>query len=353
MSPSLPSSLTAVATRVEECLADLLHSESSRWAELDPELDAPFAEIERLVLAGGKRVRPMLCHLGYVAFGGDPADRRQIEAGAAIEMLHACALLHDDIMDGATSRRGQETAHLRFAGRHRDGMWAGETRRFGEGAALLVGDLAFSLADVLLGEVPPRVRSVWNELRLEVNIGQYLDVLGTARRERRVEVADRICRLKSGKYTIERPLHIGALLARPDLPDKALQSLSRFGLPLGDAFQMQDDLLGVLGDPMVTGKPVGDDLREGKPTPVLARALERADAAQHSVLARVGRDDLTDSDVAEIRDVMIATGAVDEVANLIAGNRDRAVSALAELDIDAGTAAQLRVIADFIVDRRA
>jgi len=352
MAADSPEVLRRVANRVEQRLSTLLVAERARWSALAPELEVPFAEIERLVMAGGKRLRPALCHLGWVALGGDPEGTLQVDAGAAIEMLHVCALFHDDIMDGAATRRGEPTAHVRFADEHRRGGWAGEPRRFGEGASLLVGDLAFALSDVLLGDVPPVVRAVWHELRLEVNVGQYLDVLGAARGERRVEIADLICRFKSGKYTIERPLHIGALLADPATPPAILEGLSGYGLPLGDAFQMRDDLLGAVGDPTVTGKPVGDDLREGKPTPLLARAMRRADAAQREVLDLVGSAGLSDGDVTRIQRVLHETGAVAEVEQLIEERRRRAVDAVTTLGFDDAVVDQLVALAEFIADRR-
>lgn len=352
MAAQAPDLLRETAERVEHRLETLLASERDRWQSLAPELAVPFAEIERLVMAGGKRLRPALCHLGFVALGGSPSDSRQIDAGAAIEMLHVCALFHDDIMDGAATRRGEPTAHVRFADEHLRNGWSGESRRFGEGASLLVGDLAFALSDVLLGDVHPAVRAVWHELRLEVNVGQYLDVLGAARGERRVEIADLICRFKSGKYTIERPLHIGALIANPGAPREILAGLSAYGLPLGDAFQMRDDVLGAIGDPDVTGKPVGDDLREGKPTPLLARAVRRADAGQRAVLETVGRPGLDDAGIARIQQVLHDTGAVTEVEQLIDERRRTAVEAIASLGFDGEVVDQLVALAEFITDRR-
>ena len=153
---------------------------------------------------------------------------------------------------------------------------------------ILVGDLAFVLADELMVGAPPDVWALWNELRIELNVGQYLDLLGSVQRDRRLLKAERIARYKSGKYTVERPLHVGALLAAPDRRTELLPALSAYGLPLGDAFQMRDDVIGAFGETSLTGKPVGDDLREGKPTPLLARAVARADAAQRDVLAKVG-----------------------------------------------------------------
>ena len=175
-----------------------------------------------------------------------------------------------------------------YADEHGRETWSGESRRFGEGVAILVGDLAFVLADQLLIGAPPEVWSLWNELRIELNAGQYLDLLGSVQGERRLVKAERIARYKSGKYTIERPLHVGAVLAAPERQAELLPGLSRYGLPLGDAFQMRDDVIGAFGDPALTGKPVGDDLREGKPTPLLARAVALADAGQRAI-ARSGR----------------------------------------------------------------
>ena len=200
---------------------------------------------------------------------------RVVDAGAAFELMHAFALFHDDVMDDASSRRGEPTTHVLYADRHRRHGWSGEPRRFGDGAAILAGDLAFVLADELLVGATEPVWRMWNDLRTELNVGQFLDIAGAARRERRIEKAERIARYKSGKYTIERPLHLGALLATPERAGELLPSLSRYGLPLGDAFQIRDDIIGVFGDAALTGKPVGGDLLEGKPTALLARAVAR------------------------------------------------------------------------------
>ena len=171
---------------------------------------------------------------------------------------------------------------------HAAGGWSGESRRFGDGVAILVGDLAFVYADQLLVGISRRAWAIWNELRIELNVGQVLDIVGGVRNDRRLDKAERICRYKSGKYTIERPLHLGAVMAAPDRAAELLPALSAYGLPLGDAFQMRDDVMGAFGDPGVTGKPVGGDLREGKPTPLLARAVAAATpAATHR--ARHGR----------------------------------------------------------------
>ena len=205
---------------------ELLQAERDRWCGLDADLAGPFEEIRRMVRSGGKRLRPAFCHWGFVGAGGDPDDERVVRAGAAFELMHAFALFHDDVMDDSASRRGAPTTHAVYADEHGRETWAGESRRFGEGVAILVGDLAFVLADQLLIGAPVEVWELWNELRIELNIGQYLDLLGSVQSERRLVKAERIARYKSGKYTIERPLHLGATLAAPDRRDELLPALS-------------------------------------------------------------------------------------------------------------------------------
>ncbi len=345
---SAPLSLATIAKRVDVRLAELLSTERDRWVALDPALAGPIDGIRDLVLAGGKRLRPAFCHWGFVAAGGDPDDPRVVDAGGAFELMHAFALFHDDVMDDAASRRGAPTVHTVYADRHGRAGWAGESRRFGEGVAILIGDLAFVYADLLLESSPPAVWRIWNELRIELNIGQFLDVAGSVERVRDVDSAERICRYKSGKYTIERPLHLGAVLAWPDAPDSLLAGLSAYGLPLGDAFQMRDDVMGAFGDTDKTGKPVGGDLIEGKPTPLLARAVEVATDTQRAVLDRVGEPGLDAAAVAEIQQVIIDTGALDRLEAHIAMLTDEAVTALDAIDIDAEARRELVELAQYV-----
>ena len=347
---SVPPSLIGIADRVECRLDELIVAETARWTALDPELQAPFDALRSLVLSGGKRLRPAFCYWGWVGAGGADGDQVVIDAGAAFELLHAFALFHDDVMDGSASRRGARTAHLTFADRHVDGAWRGEARRFGEGVAILVGDLAFVYADMLLRDAPPVALALWNELRVELNIGQYLDIVGTVRGERSPAVAARIARYKSGKYTVERPLHLGAALAAPQRADLQAQ-LSTYGLPLGDAFQLRDDVLGAFGDEARTGKPVGDDLREGKPTPLLAMAVERADSAQRAVLDRVGRDDLTSREIERIQAVLVDTGSLADQEALIERLAAEAVDALDTADIADEARKELTHLAHFVAWR--
>jgi len=343
-----PQSLLDVASRVDKRLEALLAVERERWAKVDADLVPPIDEIARLVLAGGKRLRPAFCFWGFVGAGGDPTDELVIDAGAALELLHAFALFHDDVMDGSLTRRGEPTTNAKFEASHGANKLAGESRRFGDGVAILVGDLAYVYSDQLMRNASPQAWTIWNELRIELNFGQYLDMLGSAMNERRREKAERICRYKSGKYTIERPLHLGALLAAPTRGDELIPVLSKYGLPLGDAFQMRDDVLGAFGDTAITGKPVGDDLREGKPTPVMAIATARANAAQLKELQLVGNQDLTQEQIARVQEVIRETGALDELETVITRLTDEAIAAVQHVPFAQSVRDELITLAEYV-----
>jgi geranylgeranyl diphosphate synthase type I len=348
----LPPDVLVVTDRVESRLGALLDEERRRWRAVDPDLEPPLRVLGQAVLAGGKRLRPTFCYWGFVAGGGDPsseAGERMERVGAAFEMLHAFALVHDDIMDGAALRRGIPTSHTVFSADHEREGWRGEARRFGEAVAILIGDLAHSYAETLVHDLAPDARAIWHEVQIELMMGQYLDVLRTAAGRAELPQADRIARLKSGRYTIERPLQLGAAVA--DAPASVETVLSAYGLPLGMAFQLRDDVLGAFGDPSRTGKPVGDDLREGKPTPMLAAALERASAAERAVLDRAGAADLTDDEVADMQQIVIATGALAETEVRIAQLTDAAVHAVHRGPLAAPVRDALVGLAEFVAGR--
>ena len=348
MSPP-PPQLLAVATKVDEALSALFVEERTTWAKLNPALDVPLADLADFVASGGKRIRPAYCHWGWVAAGGDPSGDGAIAGGCALELLHAFALIHDDVMDGSPTRRSSPTVWTRFIERHRDGAWHGEARRFGEAAAVLVGDIAIVMADRTLGNVTAEVRQVWDGLRTELNMGQYLDVIGTAQGEVSVADAHTIMRNKTAGYTIVRPLQLGAALAgRLDLAAE----LSAHGMPLGLAFQLRDDMLGAFGEPERTGKPVGDDLREGKPTVLLALARESANDSQRAVLANIGGD-MSDDNIAAIQELMVETGAVAATETEIEQLLDTALIAIDDLPDANGSHMALRALADYVVDRDA
>ena len=348
MIPEAPPSLALIAARVDQRLRQLIDAEDTRWTALDPVLADPFTAIRNLVLVGGKRLRPAFCHWGFVGAGGDADDDHVVDAGAALELLHAFALFHDDVMDGSATRRGVAAVHVDYASQHDGGRWRGEARRFGEGIAVLIGDLAHVYADQFMAAVDGDTAAIWNELRIELNIGQYLDIVGSAHRERRWAKAEQISRYKSGKYTIERPLHMGAMMATPERSAELLGPLSAYGLPLGDAFQMRDDVLGVYGDTAVTGKPVADDLREGKPTPLMALACAAASPAQAAILDRVGAPDLNDAEVADIQQVIIDTGALHDLEAHITKLTDEALASLPAMPLNAAAKTELALLAGYV-----
>ena len=343
------SDLLTVGQAAEARVRRLLDVEIGRWTDVDRDLREPLDSLLALVAAGGKRLRPAFCHWAYIGAGGSGNDDLVVDAGAALELLHTFALIHDDIMDGSDRRRGLPAVHRQFMGRHAESGWNGEERRFGEGAAILIGDFAFVYADLLMRGVPTVARDLFDELRVELCVGQYLDLLGTAAGGRDEERARRIEWYKSGKYTVERPLHLGAALAGryEDLAD----DLSAFGLPLGEAFQMRDDLLGVFGDASVTGKPVGDDLREGKLTPLVAYASRDASPAATALLDRIGSPDLGDDEVEALCALLVECGAVDEVERSISRLVDESMTALHRADISDDARHALAELGNFVAWR--
>lgn len=322
------TSQSLLTQRVDEVLSAVIAHHRRTWVDIEPELSFLFDEIETLARGGGKRLRPQFCYWGWVAAGGDPNSHTPVNIGAAIELLHASALFHDDVIDAATTRRGKTTTHVRHQIQHDENGYAGDARRYGEGVAVLVGDITYVLSDSLTDELNAPARQLWHHLRMEMNMGQLLDTIGSARRERVIEKTELVGRLKTAKYTIERPLHIGAVSANEIQGHALLSMLSAYGLPLGEAFQMRDDILGAFGDAGVTGKPVGDDFREGKPTPLLARAYAKASDAQRKILDQVGDPAMTDAEVSDIQSVVSETGALSEMEAQIVVLHDTAVASL-------------------------
>jgi geranylgeranyl diphosphate synthase type I len=328
--------------RADKALREFLTQQQPRLGAIGEELVPMLEAVEAFVLDAGKRLRPAFAYWGWRAAGGADGDAI-VKAAASLELLHACALIHDDVMDGSDTRRGQPAVHRRFAALHRGSSWLGDPESFGMSAAILIGDLCLVWADQMLGEsgLPAesliRAQRVYDEMRAELMAGQYLDMLeqalggqaerGQAERGRAVERALRVARFKSAKYTIERPLHLGSALAGADpLLDAAL---SAYGLPLGAAFQLRDDVLGVFGDPEQTGKPAGDDLREGKRTVLIASALETATPVQADLVRRhLGDPHLSAQGVADLRAVITETGALARVEQLIDEGVEQALAAL-------------------------
>jgi geranylgeranyl diphosphate synthase, type I len=301
---------------------------------VSPDLTPLLAALDAL-LSGGKRLRPAFCYWGWRGSGG--ADLPAFfTAAASLELLQAGALIHDDVMDGSDTRRGMPAAHRRFEALHGESGWRGSAEAFGAGAAILLGDVCLTWCDEMYqgsglpAEALLRGRPVFDRMRTEVMCGQYLDLLGQAVGPRpdghaMVEEALRIVRFKSAKYTVERPLQLGAALAGSESP----ATLSAYGMPVGIAFQLRDDVLGVFGDPAETGKPAGDDLREGKRTVLVALTLERASAAQAATVERLLGDPALDAaGVEELREIIVTTGALDACEKMIGRYADDASAAL-------------------------
>jgi geranylgeranyl diphosphate synthase, type I len=338
-------------------LDSFLDRQAPLLAPLGPDA-ARLLDQARVMVSGGKRFRAAFCYWGFRAFA-TPADTAEeaalIRACASLELLHASALVHDDYMDGSDTRRGRPAAHRHFAAQHAEAGWTGPATTYGAAGAILLGDLLLAWADELLRRsgfdwaVLGPAMEVFDLCRTEVIAGQFLDISVQARAEADVATAMTVLRYKSAKYSIERPLHLGAALAGAGASD--LEALSGFGLPIGEAFQLRDDVLGVFGDPEVTGKPAGDDLVEGKRTVLIAHALERAGAADAELVDRGLATELSTEEVATLRGIIEGSGALAEVERTITGLTDRASAALAGLPIDATARGALAVLADAATQR--
>lgn len=352
-------------------------------AEIAPDL-APFIDYSRDLLKGGKRFRALFCYWGWqsvsggttgfdpLAFDGDGAERAGTDLGAvvlaasALEIFHAAALVHDDIMDNSDTRRGRPSAHKRFEKLHSDGRWDGSARGFGQSSALLLGDLLLGWSDELFDDGVHRLESEsarhnsrreFNLMRTEVTVGQYLDILEERAWQSfpesgQLSRAERVIVYKSAKYSIEAPLAIGASLG--DGSVEQVTALRNFGLPLGIAFQLRDDILGVFGDPEMTGKPSGDDLREGKRTVLIALARSMLAPNATGLLDELlGDPDLSAQQVSMLQASIRGCGAVDEVERIIEGNVRTALTAIAGAPIWSAAKTQLAALADTVAKRSA
>jgi geranylgeranyl diphosphate synthase type I len=320
-SPTMPELRTAVE--------DDLHAFLGVRRRVVPEAIELMDEIQRLIIAGGKRLRPAFCYWGYRC-AGPPHCAEIVRAAASLELLHTFAIVHDDIMDDADERRGEPTAHIRG----------------GIGFALLVGDLALVLADELFfsagfdSETAAKAFAAYSLMRQEVIAGQHLDIRNARRSEIDERQARRVAVLKSGRYSIEKPLVIGALLG--GAPRGLVQGLSRFGDPLGEAFQLRDDLLGVFGNRTTIGKPIDSDIREGKRN-VLYAATSRmlTDADRAFFLRRWGGENLTDDEIERLRLLIEKSGARCAVEAMLDERRSEATRALQSLPLTDGAHAAL------------
>lgn len=333
-----PTDVDPLRARVQQAIDAQIAGAQGSLAEIGADI-SPLVDAVSDLLTGGKGLRAGFLYWGYRAAGGPDSDE-VVRLAASMEFFQGAALLHDDVMDRSDTRRGMPSAHRAVADLHRARGWAGDADRFGEGAAILAGDLCLTWCDELYStcglptEVLARGRGLFDGMRTQLMGGQFLDLLEAARGwdgldlDGRVASARKVIRYKSAKYTIEQPLLIGAIVGGAEPAD--LEPLSDYGLALGEAFQLRDDLLGVFGDPEATGKPAGDDLREGKLTVLVAHALDAATPRDRATVeGLLGRDDLDGEGLERIRAVLASSGAVDQVESLIASRADEARAAIA------------------------
>ena len=360
---------TRLVDLVQSTIDGYLAERAPEFAAIAPEL-APFIDFSRDLLAGGKRFRALFCYWGWQSVATAETDEEEIHsvllAATALEVFHAAALVHDDIMDNSDTRRGMPSAHRRFESLHRDSNWLGDQAKFGQSSALLLGDLLLGWSDELFSDGLSRLtnlnariaaRSEFNLMRSEVTVGQYLDILEESAWARQLESellprANRVIVYKSAKYSVEAPLAIGASLGAGSLAQVA--ALRDFGLPLGIAFQLRDDVLGVFGDPEVTGKPSGDDLREGKRTALVAIAREKLPPGPRRLLDELlGDPEISDLQVELLQNTIRDCGAVDEVERMIEANMATALAAITAAPLSRSARDQLMELADTVIRRSA
>lgn len=372
--PATPADLVDVEdlrSRVDAALTSHLTTLASEVAVISAVADGAATALTdqaAVLLSGGKRLRAALCWWSFRAHGGSAtgtAAEAAVRTGAALELFQAAALLHDDVMDNSDTRRGAPTAHRSFAARHAAAGWSGDSGQFGEAGAILLGDLVLVAAQreltAALAEMPevaPRVRSSFDLMQSEVVTGQYLDVLVQAEPWGADPASDEtraraVLRAKTAGYSVAFPLELGALLAGAG-QDRA-KLVHSAGVPLGEAFQLRDDMLGVFGDPAVTGKPAGDDLREGKRTVLVARAVAglASGPGRELLLRAVGDPALSDDDVRRVRELIAESGALDTVERLIAELYETATARLDAAELASPGREMLATIARALVDREA
>ncbi|MFD4634804.1 polyprenyl synthetase family protein [Streptomyces sp. NPDC058284] len=329
--------------RMEHHLRAFLLAEHDVWAGVNERAAGAVDALRGLVAAGGKRIRPAFCIAGYLAAGGDPEDPVAVTSAAALEMLHASALIHDDIIDASSHRRGLPTVHAHHSARHAARAWQGESRRYGEGVALLVGDLALVYSEQLMAPAPAAVTPVWNRLRSELMIGQYMDMTAAAEFLIDPHLSRWIALAKSGHYTIHRPLAVGASAAgRPDLAP----AFEQYGEAVGEAFQLRDDLLDAFGDSAATGKPAGLDFSQHKMTLLLGWAMQR-DPRIRRLITTPGHTP------EEVRRRLLDTGVPDDVEKHIAGLVEQGCTAITATPIDPVWRSELTAMAERVAYRTA
>jgi geranylgeranyl diphosphate synthase type I len=348
-----------VADLVHARLSEVFAAARNDAADIGAAVVAATDSLAGFVLDGGKRVRPLFADAGRTVAHGDdrvahPADDTDdalVELGAALELVQACALVHDDIIDASDTRRGRPTVHRAFAATHRESDWQGESDRFGESMAILIGDLALAWADDLAATLPARIAPVWARMRTEVLSGQVLDIANEAARDESLAAAERVIAYKTAGYTVARPLELGAVLGGAD--ESLVARLRIIGMQLGLAFQLRDDLLGVYGDPAVTGKPSGDDLITGKRTVLIAEGLARADDDAALRLRRLLGTEVSRTELTDAREILTVSGAQAAVEARIESALASALGGIDALPTSSPARAKLTALAHRITHRAA
>ena len=340
-----PLSLPALRESINSALANFIEADNHYLTSIGPELVPVADALKAFLLDSGKRFRPLFATVGYLGTGAELTPAH-FSALSSVELIHVCALIHDDVMDASDTRRGAPAIHKLFEGVHSKSGFSGSGAQFGIASAILLGDLALIWAAKMLHEskIPSdqiiSALPIFDEMQVELMAGQYLDIHEQALASESVERSLRVARYKSGKYSIERPLHFGAAIAHKD-PSQYFEIYSAYGLPLGEAFQLRDDLLGVFGDAAQTGKPAGDDLREGKRTVMMAMTHDRADSAQRATIKELfGKADLSLAEVETLRAIIVDTDAQAAVEELITSLTDEACAAI-DNPLISGTAQEL------------
>lgn len=336
VTPGSPLDAEDLRTRVQKALDDVLARQAEVLDRVSPDL-APLMDAISELMRGGKRLRAAFCYWGWRGAGG-PDSAGALIVAASLELFQAAALIHDDVMDSSDTRRGQPAVHRRFAALHRGNGWLGSSEAFGVAGAVLGGDLCLSWCDEMYAgsglstSQLTRGRAVFDRMRTELMCGQYLDMLEQVRAQTSVARARHVIRYKSANYTVAQPLLLGGVLA--EAPPPLLAAYDDFGLALGEAFQLRDDVLGVFGDPASTGKPAGDDLREGKRTVLVAATMEAVSPAQAAEMRRSLGDPHLDVDgVERLRTMIVETGALDTVEGLITSLCESALATLSAADV--------------------
>ncbi|MGO1174736.1 MAG: polyprenyl synthetase family protein [Brevibacterium aurantiacum] len=344
----------SIAAEVSAGIEAFLELKAAEFLAISPDAD----DIGRALLEftrGGKMIRPVLLWWGFQLASGDDSSNSALNGGVAeaagsLELLHAAALIHDDVIDHSDTRRGKPALHRQFESRHSERRFQGGAEPFGVAAAIVIGDICLALSEELFEKsqsvlgITPSARDLRATLRRDVMVGQYLDVLAEVVPLDDARIGERaweVLSFKSAKYSVEQPLLLGAALGGAD--EEQLAEISRFGLPLGQAFQLRDDVLGIFGDPAATGKPAGDDIREGKRTVLIAESMKNLNSEQTQIMAeRLGDPDLSDSEVAECVSMLTESGGLDAVESFIRSKHDEALSVVREWSTDSSPVSSTR-----------